>query len=278
MNRKFRQTMKNGKLTPEISEKNDKGEWGAWRELKDGESYESDVSTQISQLRDVADELAARQQMLEDRFNKALDGGRVKTGSDKGEEDREEQDDTDDDTGDEGKFPAGKKKQPKTDDDKDDEKPARAVLKKVEDLERSQRALERGLDQERIHAQLDQKVSRGAVIDGATRDAIVEAVMNKPKAERQKALDALTKNLRFASLKDDDGQNEGLEDLDADVGADKGLREFIEKDCQPKLRGKAREFAREFDALAKAEPHSLAVKGGKLTYVRANVKRLAVSG
>jgi hypothetical protein len=102
--------------------------------------------------------------------------------------------------------------------------------------------------------------------------------MNKPKADRQKALDALTKNLRFASLKDDDGASEGLEDLDADVGGDKDLRTFIEKDCQPKLRSKAREFAREFDALAKAEPHSLAVKGGKLTYVRANVKRLAVTG
>lgn len=263
--KQFRQVMKNGALTPEVREQNDKGEWGDWRAMREGEEMESDTASELSAIREAVDEIAARQQSLEDRVKRMEgDGGESDDNDDEREDDEDKKDDDKDAEGD-----RNKKRSPKAD---------RAVLKKIDDLEKSQRELQRGLDEERVHSQLDAKVAKGAVIDASTRQSIVEAVMAKPKVDRQKTLDALTKNLRQVDVSSRSDEDDGLKDLDQDVGDDKELRQFITKDCSTKYRHKAREFAREFDELAKSEPHSPAVKGGKTMYVRAAVRALEQIG
>lgn len=266
VNKQFRMVMKNGTLTPEIREKNDKGEWAEWRALREGEEMQSDTASELSALREAVDEIAARQQALEDTVKAMKGSGDDDRGDDKDPDDNKGTGDDDDKKdGDE----RGRKRSPEAN---------RAVSKKLEELEKSQRELQRGLDEERIHAQLDSRVAKGAVIDASTRQSIVEAVMVKPKADRQKTLDALTKNLRTVDVSTGGSDDDGLKDLDEDVGDDKELRQFITKDCDAKHRTKAREFAREFDELAKKEPHSPALKGGKVTYVRANVRALERTG
>lgn len=233
----FRQKMTSGGLTIEIAEGDSRPADDAsnWRALREGESApmaggSGSTEEQISELRSIIDdrfnEIAARVQVLEDS-KQGAEG-----------EDNDGADESGDASGDAAAGGADAA-EGATANRADDEQPIRkkstgsAGAKRVnagnDELARLRKRLDARETAEAgtaIHSQIDAAVAGGKVVDAEQRELIVAAALRKAPAERRKAVEALLKNNRTASLRDAEGGNDA--DTNAAVAglADGEAKEF----------------------------------------------------
>lgn len=268
MKKQFRRVMKNGELVWECRAQKEDGTFEDWRNLREGEAVESD-GEDMARVRSAVEELGGRMSNLESRMEKmeksigAGDDQGDGEGDDEGREtDADEKDKKDADR----KTPAGAGVNRTIVDDK----AARAIQKRLDDMEtKSLRT--------RYDAKIDTLVAAGAVIDKATRTAILDAVLlAKDDAARDATFEALTKSVRKVALTDTDGNEDDLkgdDGLDLSVLDDadaKAVRTLMGR-FGPKAKKAAREELKEYLALRKADPNAFGVSAGAANWLEANV-------
>lgn len=177
MQKKFRQTMKDGSLVHEVSEDDGK----TWRALREGESMDSqNVEQQLQELTALVEELFERISALEEGAG---------TKKREGEEDKEEDDQRSDDS-----------------EKKDDEKEksemqrSRKVDPRLAEVEKSHRALQSRIDRSEMNSRLDALVAQGYVIDASTRSTLIKTLLSTEEKDRDSTLDSFLKSMRKVSL------------------------------------------------------------------------------
>lgn len=276
---RYRQAVVSGKMQVQVAEieKGTKPKDEDWRALREGEAMpmndNQDLVDQLSDMRAMYDELAARVQTIED-----------------GSPDRADDDgDGDDDSNDDGDDAADRMDD--DDDDKEKDRAARrragrkgagrksdagrAALRRVKELEATQ-------DRAALDAMIDSHVARGAVVSAEYREAVIKAALAEPRDKRRAHVDTMLASVKRASTRDTDGGPDAggadnTRDADGAVAGLKGdeakdFAEYLDTLPDDKARREARKLVADFVKLRKAEPMNMGVQGGPTHYVRSTLQ------